>query len=211
MEEAQGFVRYTHRRCPDCDIREDLHASGTAIPKRRHRIVKCQTCNGSGEIPLSLKEGADPYRGRTPAGRPQIYEARRAKRAHSERHRFRATTYLFDICELLMQIPPGGFNHGRTKSEDGTWKPLESEGKDGDVQWPPSFKKFIEPLNHGTRYAYQKAKCRCFACRRWNSELSRRLATPIGRGQVESARVNAGEVFSQESRDDSNNATTEAA
>lgn len=175
MQEAQsGFVRLSHRRCQDCDIREDLHASGKPNPKRRHRIARCEPCKGLGEIPLDLKAGIDPYRGKTPAGRPQFYEAKRAQRAYAERHRFRPKTRLFELCEVLMQIPPTGFNHGRTKDADerSGWRTLESHGMDGEVFWHPSFKRISEakPIKHGTRYAYQRRKCRCFLCRRWAAD-----------------------------------------
>lgn len=196
MDSDAGFVRYTHCRCEDCDIREDLHASGSPLPKRRHQIARCATCGGKGELPLDRKAGLDPYRSKAPPGRAQFYEAKRAKRAHAERHRFRARTHNFEECELLMQIPPGGFNHGRFKADDGSWKPLESEGYHS-----PSFKAYIEPIRHGTRARYTKRGCRCFLCRQANAEYERaRSGTAIGRREpVESARVYAREAFSHQS------------
>lgn len=186
-----GFIRRSHERCEECDIREDLHASGAAIPQRRHRIAKCEACKGVGELPLGVKDGADPYRTQPKPGREQFFAARRAVRARNERHRFRPKTHQFEECELVMQIPPGGFNHGRAKSEDGTWRPLESEGRDGDILWHPSFKREPQPLKHGTAYAYVKVKCRCFECRRWNASRIRSyrqdVTTPVGRGQVSSS------------------------
>lgn len=201
-EIESGFVRITHRRCEDCEIREDLHASGTPIPKRRHRVSKCETCGGKGEISNGIKESLDPYRRPVPPGRSQFYEAKRRARAHDERHRFRAYTDLFDICDMLMQIPPGGFNHGRTKdSESGGWRPLESQGRDGDVIWNPSFKNEVQPLKHGTRYAYQRAKCRCFVCRAWNARFTRRLATPKGERVDQARPTYAGGAFPQEAHE----------
>lgn len=189
-----GFVRYTHRRCEDCDIREDLHASGSPLPKRRHNIARCKTCGGKGELPLDKKSGVDPYAGRVPPGRAQFYESKRAKRAHDERHRFRAYTHLFEECEEAMQIPPGGFNYGRTKTDEGAWAPLESEGYAS-----PSFKHYAESIAHGTRTRYIKRQCRCFLCRRANAEYERsRSGTPIGRAQIELAQVYAREAYSQQ-------------
>lgn len=200
MQEVEaGFVRFTHRRCEDCEIREDLHASGAAIPQRRFRIARCQTCGGRGEIPNDHKSGLDPYRSKDKPGKPQLYEKRRALRAYSERHRFRPKTFLFDICELVMQIPPGGFNHGRTRTEDGEWRPLESQGSDGDVIWNPSFKHQNLPLKHGTRYSYEKGKCRCLLCRAWRRNYDRgRRTTPIYEAENHVASANAGGAFPQQ-------------
>ena len=190
MQQADsGFVRITHRRCEDCDIRGDLHASGSPLPKRYHTISKCATCGGKGEIRVAHSEGLDPYRSKDLPRMIRFLE-RRLERAHSERHRFRARTRLEDICRLLMEIPPGGFNHGRAKAEDGSWQPLESEGRDGDVFHSPSWKRPLEPLKHGTRYAYEKAGCRCFTCRRWNAtrvQAQRDVLTPITEGKVRDA------------------------
>jgi len=199
LEQADpGFVRFTHRRCEDCEIREDLHASGAAIPQRRHRIAKCQTCAGKGELRLDHKTGLDPYRTQPAQGRPQAYAAKRQLRAHSERHRFRPKSFSFEECELVMQIPPGGFNHGRARNEDGTWRTLESEGRDGDIRWNPSFKGQVVPIKHGTRSAYTNGGCRCFMSRRANALYKQRKANggiAISRGQIIPLAVEAKGAF----------------
>lgn len=56
-----GFVRVTHIRCLDCDLRGDLHMTGRPLHFRRGRISKCANCAGKGEIPVSGVDSLDPY------------------------------------------------------------------------------------------------------------------------------------------------------
>ena len=83
----------------------------------------------------------------------------------------------------LMAEPPGGHNGGRRRTYEGGdgikgfdgWQPLETGRFD-----IPSFKRYHEPRiedkvprQHGTRYTYQKVRCRCAVCRAWNTATRR--------------------------------------
>ena len=73
-----------------------------------------------------------------------------------------------EYLEELMSEPAGGHNHGRHRTDVGTWAPLETRDPAIDR---PSYKRVVEkPRKHGTAYTYRKIKCRCDVCRAWKAE-----------------------------------------
>lgn len=181
--EQPGFVKKTHARCEDCDIRGDLSTTGKPIVWIR--VSRCQTCAGRGEIPLKGTESIDPYARKS--ARVSKYMVR--KPWDSEAHPWQSpgATARFDAIARIMETPPGGLNHGRAKIDGlpvddlgSTWRMLETEGYDS-----PSIKRFQGTRKHGTSYTYVKIGCRCPLCRRWKQGyneaqyLQRKFSNPI--------------------------------
>lgn len=101
------FVSRDAVRCPDCDLRTDLHDVGYPLKEARARIRMCGGCGGAAEVAAPSR--IDPYAAGVDASDP--YVKRRAERAaravitHAPRplrHRF------FDAARLesLMSEEP---------------------------------------------------------------------------------------------------------
>ena len=81
----------------------------------------------------------------------------------------------FEFLEELMQEPAGGHGHGRSRTSDGDWMPMETGPDDN-----PSYKRY--PMAHilppGERHgvaAYQKRSCRCEVCKQaWAKYMKER-------------------------------------
>lgn len=75
-QQHQGFVRITHKRCPDCEYEGALNTDGRAVivgggqlrgASRYVGLTKathgCETCGGTGSIPVDplSVDSIDPY------------------------------------------------------------------------------------------------------------------------------------------------------
>jgi hypothetical protein len=80
----------------------------------------------------------------------------------------------------LMEEPPGGLNHGRTRTESG-WKSLEpnyAEGLDYIIDNPEY--RHAERYEHGTIARYNHGPCRCDECKQAKRDYMREWRTRRG-------------------------------
>lgn len=79
----------------------------------------------------------------------------------------------FDELEELMSEPPGGENHGRTRTEGG-WRSLEPHYEQ-DLPYvivDPEYRRTTS-YEHGTLAKYNHGRCRCELCRQAMREYRR--------------------------------------
>lgn len=77
----------------------------------------------------------------------------------------------FDELAELMYEPPGGDNHGRTKSE-GAWHSLDNTAA---LSLEEHFEYIVYVPIHGTRDCYVNEGCRCPSCRRANARYIKKF------------------------------------
>ena len=75
-----------------------------------------------------------------------------------------------DELRVLMEEPPGGGNHGRRRTGEGSWERLDHAQQ---ASLEEKFRYMIEVPIHGTRDCYVNERCRCKACRRANARYER--------------------------------------
>jgi hypothetical protein len=176
-----GFVAREYVRCPECDLRGSLDATGKPYADWWSAIRKCVACGGRGAIPLNGSDRIDPYARPYTDPKAIHYANKRARTAWTQRDRFKND--LPNWLVRLQQEPPGGFDYGRKRGGQGSWLPLEPAGL-MQGRWFPasdagvSTKRYATPRvresqrAHGTAWRYRDG-CRCSACTAWKADQNR--------------------------------------